>query len=147
MVELGKVAATRNSPTELLPVDSLVALVRDLLGNQSRATLRRPAGGCPAFLHPRRPWPRRPTAILDGGLDAWRAAGYRVTTEVPAVAAGDFQPRGWPELVVSADWVNQVRTDSTIALIDARAADEFAGTRPDTTLKRLGHIPGSANLD
>ena len=150
MVELAKIAATRNGlPTELLPVDSLVALMRGLgLGNQSRVIVYGdPLVAARLYFtldvlgHGDR------TAMLDGGLDAWRAAGYQVTTEVPAVAAGDLQPRGWPDLVVSADWVNQVRTDSTIALIDARAADEFAGTRPDTTLKRLGHIPGSTNLD
>jgi thiosulfate/3-mercaptopyruvate sulfurtransferase len=150
MVELARFAQTRNSlPTELPPVDSLVALFRGLgVGNQGRIVISGdPLVAARLFFtldylgHGDR------TAILDGGLDAWRAAGHPVTAEVPTVAAGDIQPRGWPELVVTADWVNQTRSDSTIALIDARAADEFAGTRPDTTLKRLGHIPGSTNLD
>jgi thiosulfate/3-mercaptopyruvate sulfurtransferase len=130
-------------------VDSLVALMRSLgIGNQSRVIVYGdPLVAARLFFtldylgHGDR------TALLDGGIDAWRAAGYAVTTEVPEVAAGDLQPRGWPDLVVSADWVNQLRTDSTIAVLDARAADEFAGTRPDSTLTRLGHIPGSTNLD
>ena len=150
MVELAKIAATRNGlPTELHPVDSLVALMRSLgIGNQSRVIVYGdPLVAARLFFtldylgHGDR------TALLDGGIDAWRAAGYAVTTEVPEVAAGDLQPRGWPDLVVSADWVNQIRNDSTIAVLDARAPDEFAGTRPDSTLRRLGHIPGSANLD
>lgn len=150
MVELARFAATRNGlPTELLPADTLVALVRSLgIGNQSRVVIYgEPLVAARLFFtldwlgHGDR------TAILDGGLAAWRAAGHPVTREAPTVSAGDFQPSVWADRVVTADWVNQVRSDPGVAVLDARSPDEFHGTRPDTTVRRRGHIPGSTNLE
>jgi thiosulfate/3-mercaptopyruvate sulfurtransferase len=86
------------------------------------------------------------TALLDGGLTAWRAAGQPTTTTVQPPGASDLQPRPWPGLVVSAEMVVDLVKDSTVAVIDARTADEFSGARKDTTLARAGHIPGSTNI-
>ena len=145
----GRYSVTRDGlPTELPAADSLLALVRELgISNRSRVVIYgEPLAAARLFFtldylgHGDR------TALLDGGLAAWRAAGHPVTSEVPTVAAGDFQPRTWPGLVVPAEMVAELVRDSTVAVIDARTAEEFSGTRKDTTLARTGHIPGSTNL-
>lgn len=86
------------------------------------------------------------TALLDGGLPAWRAAGLPLTQAVPAVTPGrlDLTPR--PELVVDADWVRGHLGDSSVALLDARPAAEYAGTPPGDGVPRGGHIPGAKNF-
>ena len=87
------------------------------------------------------------TAMLDGGLAAWRAAGGTVTQEAPAVAGTQYQPRPWSDLVVTADQVKARLRDSTTAILDARGPTEFTGERADTTLPRQGHIAGARNVD
>jgi thiosulfate/3-mercaptopyruvate sulfurtransferase len=83
---------------------------------------------------------------LDGGLAAWKEAGQPVTAEAPAPRAGRFDPRVQPAVVVDADWVRGHLDDPKVAVLDARAAEEYTGERaqPET---RPGHIPGAANLD
>ncbi len=83
--------------------------------------------------------------VLDGGLAAWRAAGYRPSTEVPRVRRGRFTVRRDTTIVVSADWVRRHLADPGVALIDARTAAEYAGTAPEG-LPRTGHIPGARLL-
>ena len=87
-----------------------------------------------------------PPAVLDGGLQAWRAAGHAVETAAPAARRGSFTPRPHPELLVDADWVRGHLRDTTVALIDARPPEQFAGTEPGEGVTRPGHIPGARNL-
>jgi thiosulfate/3-mercaptopyruvate sulfurtransferase len=87
-----------------------------------------------------------PPAVLDGGLEAWRAAGQRVETAAPATRRGSFTPHPHPELVVDAEWVRGHLRDSTVALIDARPPEQYAGTDPGEGVTRPGHIPGAKNL-
>jgi len=88
------------------------------------------------------------TQVLDGGYEAWIAAGYPVTTE----AAGAVAPR---QLVpaVQADWladVAEVRAASGarlagergVRLVDSRPADQYAG-RDGGFDPVAGHIPGA----
>lgn len=86
-------------------------------------------------------------ALLDGGLEGWRGAGRALSTSAQAVRPGTFEPRPFAGLVLSADSVNVLRLTPAVALVDARAPDEFDGSRPDTALARRGHIPGSTNLE
>jgi thiosulfate/3-mercaptopyruvate sulfurtransferase len=88
----------------------------------------------------------RPPAVLDGGLEAWRAAGRPVETAAPAARRGSFTPRPRPELVVDADWVRGHLRDSTVAFIDARPPEQFSGAEPGEGVQRPGHIPGANNL-
>jgi thiosulfate/3-mercaptopyruvate sulfurtransferase len=142
-------ASRDDLPTELPPVDTLVALVRRLgISNGSRVVVYGDPITAARFFftldylgHGER------TALLDGGLEAWRAAGGDVSTEPVVPAAGDFVARGWSGVVVDADWVHRRVNHPGVVVVDARSHDEFTGARPDTTLPRRGHIPGSVNLD
>jgi len=85
-------------------------------------------------------------ALLDGGLEGWRAAERPVTTAAPAVQRGSFTPRPRPELVASAEWVRDHQRDSTVVLVDARAPQEYTGEVPGDGVTRPGHIPGAKNV-
>ncbi|WP_179400707.1 sulfurtransferase [Burkholderia guangdongensis] len=83
-------------------------------------------------------------AVLDGGLQAWEAAGQPLATDVPRVTAGDF--RAQPPLEVTADAQAVLANLATHArlVIDARSPDRYRGE--NETLDRVGgHIPGARN--
>ncbi|MGH8247994.1 MAG: sulfurtransferase [Gammaproteobacteria bacterium] len=87
------------------------------------------------------------TAILDGGLPAWRAEGRAVSVETPKVATGNYKLRTRPEIRVDADWVNSHCTSPEIALVDTRTADFFSGENDGRgRYPRPGHIPGASNI-
>jgi len=85
-------------------------------------------------------------SILDGGFPAWRAAGGLASTDAPAPAPTEFQPRPWPFLSVNAELVKSRIGDSATVLLDVRTAEEFSGTRAAEGAGPA-HIPGAVNLD
>ena len=83
-------------------------------------------------------------AVLDGGFNAWRAAGYPATAQSPAPRVGTVAARVRPDLVVDAAYVRAHLDDANVQLVDARAADRFAGQN-ETLDPVAGHIPGARN--
>lgn len=86
-------------------------------------------------------------ALLDGGLPAWRAAGYPTTNEVDAYEEGDFIVNFKPGYFVDSGQVSSALDTSTSLIIDARSAERFRGEvdEPRPGLRR-GHMPGASNL-
>jgi thiosulfate/3-mercaptopyruvate sulfurtransferase len=103
-------------------------------------------------------------AVLDGGLKAWRAVGGEVEpggsgdsgqaaggsgsgcgqAPAPAPAPVQMPARVDARAVVSSDEVAGLLEDGRGLLIDARAAERFAGTvEPIDPV--AGHIPGAVN--
>ena len=90
-----------------------------------------------------------PVAVLDGGLRAWQAAGGTTTDDIPPAATGTFTASAPADagVITFAELEAAVRNGSSDQIIDARAADRFAGTAPEPRAGlRAGHIPGSLNL-
>jgi thiosulfate/3-mercaptopyruvate sulfurtransferase len=83
-------------------------------------------------------------AVLDGGLDAWRAAGQALTTAIPSPAPAHFAIRPSLETILGADELAAHLNDGQLAIIDARAADRFRGEN-ETIDPVAGHIPGALN--
>ncbi len=84
-------------------------------------------------------------AILDGGLRAWEEAGERLTAELPSERApGKLEVRLRPDLMVDTAFVAERLDDPSIHIVDARAADRFAGEN-ETVDPVAGHIPGAHN--
>jgi thiosulfate/3-mercaptopyruvate sulfurtransferase len=90
-----------------------------------------------------------PAAVLDGGLDAWRAAGHPVVSGNEVVLA-----QGSAALAVASRddvWADAEEVAAISAgaaegtLVCALGRDQFDGTAP-TRYSRRGHIPGSLNL-
>ena len=84
------------------------------------------------------------TSVLDGGLEAWKAAGQPLSTEEPAPRTGRLTLTLHPELVVDADFVAGHLHQAGIAIIDARSRNFYDGA--ETRQGRNGHIPGAGSL-
>ena len=86
----------------------------------------------------------RAVAVLDGGIDAWRKAGFPVTREVPAPRTGGFTI-GAPlsQAATADDVLVNVGTGKRL-VIDARGPERYRGeTEPLDPV--AGHIPGALN--
>lgn len=83
-------------------------------------------------------------AILDGGFQAWQAAGQRLETRTPSFATSTYPDAGSGQSTVDADAVLRNITAPAFQLVDARAASRFAG-QGETIDPVGGHIPGAAN--
>jgi thiosulfate/3-mercaptopyruvate sulfurtransferase len=85
-------------------------------------------------------------AVLDGGLEAWKAA------EHPVDATPAQGPRGLlalmvrDDVLVSAEWIEERLDDPAVALIDSRPEGEYNGNIPTRIGRRAGHIPGAHDL-
>jgi len=91
----------------------------------------------------------RRVAVLDGGLPAWEAAGLPLSTEPTVRAPRTFRARPddsvWvrSETLAAAVASGELR-GGTARLLDARAADRFAGEN-ETLDPVAGHVPGAVN--
>ncbi|RYG71528.1 sulfurtransferase [bacterium] len=83
--------------------------------------------------------------ILEGGVHAWKAAGFALTTEAPKPpsSARTFTPRARPGLRRTADEVAAAVARGAL-LIDARGVPQFTGEV--SAARRKGHIPTARNV-
>ena len=91
-------------------------------------------------------------AILDGGLTAWKAAGFPVDVpaEVRALSVESeyrFDNPGNPRLRATADEVKTAISDENIVIVDARSAGEYDGSVQRPGAGRAGHVPGAVHLN
>jgi thiosulfate/3-mercaptopyruvate sulfurtransferase len=83
-------------------------------------------------------------AVLDGGWQAWLAAGLPATPQPAMVKPTTYALRVRPQLAVEAAFVAAHLSDPQVTVIDARSPDRFRGE--NETLDPVGgHIPGAAN--
>jgi thiosulfate/3-mercaptopyruvate sulfurtransferase len=84
-----------------------------------------------------------PAALLDGGLAAWRAAGFELET-------GEFRGEPAPQTHLEPNSGMMVSTEALTGsladycLVDARTSERFRGDVEPLDSK-AGHIPGSIN--
>lgn len=87
-------------------------------------------------------------AVLDGGFEAWKAAGGDIE-DLPPRPHSDrhFTVRMRSDLVRSLDQVRQALDSGSAQIVDARSAARFSGAaeEPRPGLRR-GHMPGALNL-
>jgi thiosulfate/3-mercaptopyruvate sulfurtransferase len=83
-------------------------------------------------------------ALLDGGLNAWEAAGGPLSTEPSPRRPGTLTPSVRPELIADRDEVLASLEQDSIHLIDAMPSAHFRGEW--TMYDRPGHIPGATNV-
>jgi thiosulfate/3-mercaptopyruvate sulfurtransferase len=86
----------------------------------------------------------RNVAVLDGGYAAWLAAGLPVDQSLPAPGPKSVTVSLDPSAWVSTAAVDKLRQRPQILLVDARAAERFAG-RNETIDPVAGHVPGARN--
>jgi thiosulfate/3-mercaptopyruvate sulfurtransferase len=83
-------------------------------------------------------------AVLDGGLPAWQAAGFELSTDVVPRAPGSIGDRPALTRTVTVDDVVANLTSGVNVVVDARAPDRFRGEN-ETIDPVGGHIPGAKN--
>jgi thiosulfate/3-mercaptopyruvate sulfurtransferase len=83
-------------------------------------------------------------SLLDGGLVAWKDAGFPVTADVPGPARGRVTLHVNRDLIVDHAYVQALRAGPHIRLIDARDSVFYAG--PSRGDMPSGHIAGAVSL-
>jgi len=85
----------------------------------------------------------RGAAVLDGGLERWRAEGRAVTSAEPEPCSAQFVPQS-PAPVASADEILRHLDDGILFVLDARSPERYRGdVEPIDPIG--GHIPGARN--
>ena len=89
-------------------------------------------------------------ALLDGGIERWRAEERAESVDVPKITPQSLKITIHPEVLVSAKALeaalNELAKKNGAALIDARPHEEFTGERLSEDVSRAGHIPGASSL-
>jgi thiosulfate/3-mercaptopyruvate sulfurtransferase len=85
------------------------------------------------------------TALLDGGMGAWKQAGGSTTTDVPAARTGSLSARPPNDIVVDAAWVQSNLGKPGIVIVDARDASFYDGVQAGHGDVR-GHIAGAVSI-
>lgn len=84
-------------------------------------------------------------AVLDGGIQAWEAAGGELSEDDPTVVSGnllELTPNA--DLVVDAEEVERLRHVAGSLILDSRAAPRYRGDEEPVD-PRAGHIPGAVH--
>jgi len=85
------------------------------------------------------------SALLDGGLPAWKREGKPVTAAASPARAGRLSTLATrAPLVVDGDWVRAHIGQPGFTIVDARAARFYEG--PQHGGHRAGHVPGAVNI-
>ena len=117
------------------------------VGNETQVVVYDDAGGTYAV---RLWWMLRwlghdAVALLDGGINAWEAAGHETTDAESHHPTAVFVPRLRPELAVDVRFVEKSRSaQDGVRLLDARNPQRFRGEN-ETLDPVAGHIPGAVN--
>jgi len=82
--------------------------------------------------------------LLDGGLQAWQAAGLAVTDRVTDTPAGDVELTGGHMPQLTAD--DAIALARNGVLIDTRIAPNYAGGPSAPGEPARGHIPGAVSI-
>ncbi|MHB0968860.1 MAG: sulfurtransferase [Thermoanaerobaculia bacterium] len=141
---------------ELPPVETLVSVFERLgVANRSRIVLYGDMQGLTAA----RAWftldylgHGERVALLDGGLEKWKAESRPLSTDdvtpVPAMFLPKLNPDVSVELQKAKDlsWQAVHVSSPQTVLVDARPRPQFVGTEPGEGVKRGGHIPGAKHL-
>lgn len=84
------------------------------------------------------------TSVLDGGWQAWTAAGLRVSVDATVPQVNVFTPRAPRPWTVDAAGVAKGLANGSLMVVDARAPERFRGeVEPIDPVG--GHIPGARN--
>jgi thiosulfate/3-mercaptopyruvate sulfurtransferase len=84
-------------------------------------------------------------AVLNGGLDAWKAAGLPLDTEASSYPAGSFSAAVRAQRFVDADAVLAAMETDQVCTVNALAPGVYSG-ESKMSYGRKGHIPGSVNV-
>jgi len=82
-------------------------------------------------------------SLLDGGLEAWKKAGFETTKDVPTAKKGKFKPASLG-YIVNKDYVLKNLNSTSAVIVDARMKKFYDGEPVGNP--RDGHIAGAKNI-
>jgi len=157
-LSLGDIAFTRNGvPNELPPIDQLQRVFEAAgITNDSPVVLYGERYGlfaARAYFTLDYLGLADHAALLDGGIEKWKAEHRELSTETPHVSPSDASPShlrisAKPSILVETPSMRDLTQNksSKIAILDARPPDEFSGATLSEDVPKAGHIPHSAGL-
>src|SRR5919109_5035533 len=83
--------------------------------------------------------------MLDGGIQAWKAAGGSITTAAAPPKAAKFATDERREVLATVDDVRHSLDRKGVALLDTRSEGEYLGTQ--VRAARGGAIPGAIHIE
>jgi len=86
-------------------------------------------------------------SILDGGLAAWKATGYKLETGQRAPPPAIFTARLDNGILALASEVETIQRSGGATLVDARPPSFFLGKEKAPNASAYGHIPGAFSID
>jgi thiosulfate/3-mercaptopyruvate sulfurtransferase len=84
--------------------------------------------------------------VLNGGWQRWLRAGWPISRRDATPIAGRFTPRPNEAMRIRLDELKARCADPELQIVDVRPRDGFRGVDNPFGNRRLGHIPGSANV-
>ena len=90
-------------------------------------------------------WGVKDARLLNGGWNAWQAAGGRIEKEANAPRAVEFKPMTRSERLSTKKQILELLKDKPPQIVDARSLKEYCGLAE--TAKRNGAIPGALRLE
>ncbi len=83
-------------------------------------------------------------AILNGGTNAWAAAGYPVSTDSPSAKKGDWVATAErKDILATTDDVKESLKSHATQLVDARPTAQFFGIVKSPVVLAAGHVEGA----
>jgi len=82
-------------------------------------------------------------SLMDGGLEAWKKAGFTTTKDLPQVKKGKFKPVSL-DFIVDKDYVLKNLNSNSAVIVDARMKKFYDGEPVGNP--RDGHITGAKNI-
>jgi len=83
--------------------------------------------------------------MLDGGIQAWKVAGFPVTREAISPKAATFKASERREVLATADDVLNSLNKKEFVILDTRSEGEYFGTQ--VRAARGGAIPGASHIE
>jgi thiosulfate/3-mercaptopyruvate sulfurtransferase len=84
-------------------------------------------------------------SYLNGGIHAWRGAGFALETDANQGKPTDYSVTIHSDAIAEIEDIQPRLDDDRMRVWDARSAAEYLGERSGSA--RAGHIPGAINID
>jgi len=87
-------------------------------------------------------------ALLDGGIEKWKAERRPLSTEMPQVKTATLTVSPRPEILIDTKTMRELsqKKPGIVTLVDARPTKEFTGEQLSEDVAKAGHIPGAKGL-
>ena len=151
MIRLSDIVITRDGiPNELAPISQLRRVFENAgIGNDSRVILYGERSGmlaARAYFTFDYLGIGDNAALLDGGIEKWRAERRQESRDVPPVRIGKLEVRAQPDVLVDLSQMAEYSRSGSLAIIDSRPNDEYTGEKLSEDVPKKGHIPRAAGL-